>query len=77
MKLLVLKKGWVMKMSEAYGQKVSFCLDKATHSGYIEKEYENSYLVCVDDPSKDMEEKYTNRMIVSKKNCDLQINQAG
>ncbi|MHC5248156.1 hypothetical protein [Enterococcus sp. HY326] len=58
-------------MSETYGQKVTFNLEKAKHCGYIEKEYENSYLVHVNDPSADMVEKYTNRMIVSKKNCEL------
>ncbi|MFD1900018.1 hypothetical protein GQR36_08065 [Enterococcus termitis] len=37
--------------------------------GYVEKEYENAYLVVVSDPSPDMEEKYTNRMVISKKDC--------
>ena len=35
-----------------------------------EKEYENSYLIVVANPSPDMEEKYTNRMIISKKACE-------
>lgn len=59
-------------MAVYYGRAVSFVLDRENHCGYIEKEYENSYLVCVDDPSPAMMEKYTNRMVVSKKNCMLQ-----
>lgn len=52
-------------------KKVSFNWEKSNHVGYIEKEYENSYLVVVDDPSSDMKEKYTNRMIISKKECTI------
>ncbi|MGC6768664.1 hypothetical protein ACYSNR_17520 [Enterococcus sp. LJL128] len=52
-------------------KKVSFNWEKGSHVGYIEKEYENSYLIVVNDPSSDMEEKYTNRMVISKKQCTL------
>ena len=38
----------------------------------MEKEYENSYLIVVANPSPDMEEKYTNRMIISKKHVKPQ-----
>lgn len=50
-------------------KRISFNWDKGSYVGYIEKEYENAYLVVVSDPSPDMEEKYTNRMVVSKKEC--------
>ncbi|BAK21427.1 hypothetical protein MPTP_0968 [Melissococcus plutonius ATCC 35311] len=50
-------------------KKVNFTWEKTDYNGYIEKEYENSYLVVVNNPSPDMEEKYTNRIIVSKKSC--------
>lgn len=59
-------------MSAQYGHAVSFVFGKESHCGYIEKEYQNSYLICVNDPSPGMMEKYNNRMIVSKKYCTLQ-----
>ncbi|MBL1230334.1 hypothetical protein IW492_13945 [Enterococcus sp. BWB1-3] len=55
----------------AQEQKVSFTWEKDNHVGYVEKEYENSYLVVVNDPSSDMKEKYTNRMVISKKECTM------
>lgn len=64
-------------MTAVFGQKVIINIEKAKHCGYIEKEYENSYLVCIDDPSPEMLEKYTNRMVVSKKNCAIHCNQLG
>ena len=48
-------------------KKVHFIWEKTNYSGFVEKEYENSYLIVVANPSPDMEEKYTNRMIISKK----------
>ncbi|MGK0551580.1 hypothetical protein ACSFB8_05360 [Enterococcus faecalis] len=51
-------------------RKVTFIWDKICYSGLIEKEYENSYLVVVTNPSPDMEEKYTTRMVISKKVCE-------
>ncbi|WP_086313456.1 hypothetical protein A5821_000959 [Enterococcus sp. 7F3_DIV0205] len=50
-------------------KRISFSWDKSSYQGYVEKEYENAYLVVVSDPSPDMEEKYTNRMVISKKDC--------
>ncbi|MGM0216935.1 hypothetical protein [Enterococcus sp. AZ126] len=50
-------------------KQISFSWDKSSYNGYVEKEYENAYLVVVSDPSPDMEEKYTNRMVISKKDC--------
>ncbi|NSP65460.1 hypothetical protein HRF19_10905, partial [Enterococcus faecalis] len=51
-------------------KKVHFIWEKTNYSGFVEKEYENSYLIVVANPSPDMEEKYTNRMIISKKACE-------
>lgn len=50
-------------------KRISFTWEKCNYMGYIEKEYENAYLIVVSDPSPDMEEKYTNRMVISKKEC--------
>lgn len=55
----------------SYEQQVSFSFEKNIYAGHIEKEYENSYLVVVSNPTKDMKEKYTDRMIISKKDCKL------
>ena len=43
--------------------------DGKKYQGIIEREYENSVLVQVTDPSAEMLDKFTNRMIVSKKIC--------
>ena len=48
---------------------IRFSWEKNSYMGFVEKEYENAYLVVVSDPSPDMKEKYTNRMIISKKDC--------
>lgn len=40
-------------------KKVHFIWEKTNYSGFVEKEYENSYLIVVANPSPDMEEKYT------------------
>ena len=53
-------------------EKGSLHLGKTNYSGFVEKEYENSYLIVVANPSPDMEEKYTNRMIISKKHVKPQ-----
>ncbi len=50
-------------------EKNHFILEKTNYSGFVEKEYENSYLIVVANPSPEMEE-YTNRMIISKKACE-------
>lgn len=52
-------------------KKISFHFEQENYLGYVEKEYENSYLVVVSDPTPDMKEKYTDRMIISKKNCEV------
>lgn len=49
-------------------KKINFNWEKKDYMGYIEKEYINSYLITVINPSPTMEEKYANRMIISKKN---------
>ncbi|MBP2099308.1 hypothetical protein [Enterococcus rivorum] len=54
----------------AQEKQISFRFEKENYQGYVEKEYENSYLVVVSDPTPDMKEKYTDRMIISKKNCE-------
>lgn len=42
------------------------------YSGWIEQEYQNSYLINVIDPQdEEIEEKYANRMVVSKKHCEI------
>lgn len=53
----------------AQEKQISFNWEKSDYMGFVEKEYENAYLVVVSDPSPDMEEKYTNRMVISKKDC--------
>ena len=54
----------------AEGKKVHFIWEKTSYSGFVEEEYENSYLIVVANPRPEMEEKYTNRMIISKKACE-------
>lgn len=49
---------------------VAFKWDEAQLLGSIEKEYENSFLVQVDNPSKEIMEKYNGRMVISKKICE-------
>ncbi|MBR8700092.1 DUF2187 domain-containing protein [Enterococcus casseliflavus] len=46
-----------------------FYMGRQKYQGIIEREYENSVLVQVTDPSAEMLDKFTNRMIVSKKIC--------
>jgi len=48
---------------------VTFTWENKAFDGVIEQEYENSFLVQVANPSKEMIEKYNGRMIVSKKIC--------
>ena len=52
-------------------EKVHFIWEKQIIQA-LWKEYENSYLIVVANPSPDMEEKYTNRMIISKKHVKPQ-----
>lgn len=48
---------------------VTFKWENATLLGLIEKEYENSFLIEVKEPSEEIIEKYNGRMVVSKKIC--------
>lgn len=48
---------------------IQFIWENMEFSGLIEKEYENSYLITVTNPSDEIRTKYNNRMIVSKKKC--------
>lgn len=50
---------------------VTFKWENLTLSGFIEREYENSFLVQINEPSKEIMDKYSGRMVVSKKICDL------
>ncbi len=49
--------------------KVIFTWNNFTYWGIIEREYENSVLVQVNDPSDEILEKYNGRMVISKKVC--------
>ncbi|MHC5267996.1 DUF2187 domain-containing protein [Enterococcus sp. LJL98] len=50
---------------------VTFTWEEIRLFGAIEKEYENSFLIQIIDPSKDIMEKYNGRMVVSKKICEM------
>jgi hypothetical protein len=52
---------------------VTFKWEHLTLFGTIEKEYENSFLINVQDPSKEIMEKFSGRMIISKKNCQVLV----
>ncbi|RSU12491.1 DUF2187 domain-containing protein [Vagococcus acidifermentans] len=52
-------------------RKLTFSWEDKTYEGFIEKEYENSYLIDVTNPSEEMADKYLGRLVVSKKNCQL------
>ncbi|KAF1304757.1 MULTISPECIES: hypothetical protein [Enterococcus] len=55
-------------MSEAL---VTFKWKHRLFKGRIEKEYENSFLINVAEPScEEITEKFANRLIVSKKDCE-------
>ncbi len=49
---------------------VTFKWENLTLVGFIEREYENSFLVQINEPSKEIMEKYSGRMVVSKKICE-------
>ncbi|GMA46999.1 hypothetical protein [Tetragenococcus muriaticus] len=53
---------------------VTFTWENTTLSGYIEKEYENSYLVNINNPTKEIADSYNGRMVVSKKECKIEDN---
>lgn len=48
---------------------VTFKWENITLFGLIEKEYENSFLIQVKEPSAEIVEKYNGRMVISKKIC--------
>lgn len=48
---------------------IQFTWEGQTYTGKIEREYENSFLVEVSEPSEEMREKFNTRMIISKKAC--------
>lgn len=52
-------------------KKVYFIWEKINYLGFVEKEYENFYFIVVVNFSFDMEEKYINWMIISKKVCEI------
>lgn len=49
--------------------KVNFDWQGSQFEGIIEKEYENSVLVSVLNPTSEVKEKYLGRVVVSKKTC--------
>lgn len=49
--------------------KVNFDWQGSQLEGIIEKEYENSVLVSVLNPTSEVKEKYLGRVVVSKKTC--------
>ncbi|AYW45171.1 DUF2187 domain-containing protein [Tetragenococcus koreensis] len=51
---------------------VTFKWENTTLSGRIEKEYENSFLVEIDNPTKEIADSYNGRMVVSKKDCKVE-----
>lgn len=53
---------------------VTFTWENTALSGYIEKEYENSYLVNINNPTKEIADSYNGRMVVSKKECKIEDN---
>ncbi|MGX7196612.1 DUF2187 domain-containing protein [Enterococcus olivae] len=50
---------------------VTFKWEDLTLFGFIEREYENSFLIQVNEPSKEIMDKFSGRMIVSKKKCEI------
>lgn len=49
--------------------KVNFDWQGSQFEGIIEKEYENSVLLAVVNPTSELKEKYLGRLVVSKKTC--------
>ena len=66
--ILLLRRFYLMNSE----QRVQFMWESQKYNGYVEKEYENSFLVVVNNPSPTITEKYLNRMIIRKKDCSLQ-----
>ncbi|MDN6639642.1 MAG: DUF2187 domain-containing protein [Tetragenococcus sp.] len=53
---------------------VTFTWENITLTGQVEKEYENSFLVSIDNPTKEIADSYNGRMVVSKKDCKVEEN---
>ncbi|EOT47534.1 MULTISPECIES: hypothetical protein [Enterococcus] len=52
---------------------IAFTWENETFQGLIEKEYENSYLIHVQNPNDELVEKYNGRIVISKKKCITDI----
>lgn len=52
---------------------LSFTWENQTFQGRVEKEYENSYLIQVENPNAELIEKYNSRIVISKKKCITDI----
>lgn len=63
---MIIQRGGIVLFQK---KQIKFDWEKEHYTGYVEKEYENAYLVVVLNPSSDMKDKYTDRMIISKKKC--------
>lgn len=50
---------------------VTFKWKGQSYSGVVEREYDNSYLIQVANACEEIAEKYKNRLVISKKNCQL------
>lgn len=57
-----------MGMSQQIG--ITFTWENEVYQGVIEKEYENSYLISVNNPNQELVDKYNGRIVISKKKCN-------
>ncbi|MFD2729082.1 DUF2187 domain-containing protein [Enterococcus camelliae] len=55
-------------MSQQIG--ITFTWENEVYQGVIEKEYENSYLISVNNPNQELIDKYNGRIVISKKKCN-------
>lgn len=54
---------------------VIFKWQEQSFKGWVEQEYQNSYLINVLEPfNEEISEKYAGRMVVSKRHCELLSN---
>ncbi|MGO2082825.1 DUF2187 domain-containing protein [Vagococcus sp.] len=51
--------------------KIQFDWQGQQFEGFIEKEYEHSFLISVSNPNSELLDKYLGRVVVSKKACQL------
>lgn len=54
-----------------YADQIIFTLNEKEFEGYIEKVYENSFLVIALNSDKEFDEKYHGKLIVRKADCRL------